>query len=238
MPSLYTSKLSREIIDDIGKNLNITIRNFSIDNILELYFKSLYPKVDEDKMGLFKENLQSRIRGNILMALSNIFPGYVVLSNGNKSELATGYFTLYGDSCGAFNLIKDLFKTEVYALAKWRNENLSKFSKLKKLHIIPQSCINRAPTAELAHNQTDETSLLPYAVLDGILQNLIEENMCYSELIDKFSKKDVDLVLKLLKNSEHKRKQGVIGIKLKNRGFGKEWQYPLTNRFQENDNNN
>lgn len=236
MPSLYTSDLSNSIIKKLVANLDIHLHEIPISNICSSYtedvsFKSTLP--NQYNLSLVQQNLQSRVRGNILMALSNSYKGYVVLCNGNKSELSTGYFTLYGDSCGAFNLIKDLFKFEVFALAKWRNSNYSNCSKLQKLSVIPEECINRAPSAELSYNQVDEKDLMSYNVLDNILVDIIENNIDYINLLNKFSKKDLDLVIKLLKNSEYKRKQAVIGIKLKNKSFGKEWQLPITNGFKQ-----
>lgn len=236
MPSLYTSDLSKRIIEELVTNLDIKLYEIPISNICLSYtestsFQNALPS--ENNLSLMHENLQSRVRGNILMAISNSYTGYVVLCNGNKSELATGYFTLYGDSCGAFNLIKDLFKFEVFALAKWRNNNYSDVGKLQKINIIPAECINRAPSAELDYNQVDEKDLPPYNVLDNILVSIIENNIDYKILLNKFSKKDLDLVIKLLKNSEYKRKQAVIGTKLKNKSFGKEWQFPITNGFKQ-----
>ena len=235
MPSLYTSSLSKTIITKLVANLGVKLHEVPITDIFKQYTdcNNFNLALSGNNNEIVQENLQSRIRGTILMGLANSYPGYVVLCNGNKSEMATGYFTLYGDSCGAFNLIKDLFKTEVFSLASWRNQNCSIHSKLNKLNLIPEDCITRAPSAELKHGQTDEAALLPYALLDEILQNIIEHNLSYKDLITKFSKKDVDLVLKLLKSSEYKRKQGVIGIKLKNKSFGKEWQFPITNGFKQ-----
>lgn len=233
MPSNYTSNLSRQIISQLVTKLQVNFLEIPIDSLYNQYSSTpILQDMVNQKDNIVGQNLQARIRSNILMTLSNYYSNHVVLSNGNKSELATGYFTLYGDSAGAFNLIKDLLKQEVFELARWRNKHLAPNSKIKQLEIIPECCINRAPSAELAPEQQDENDLLPYSELDAILLSLIEQNVSYSTLITQFKKESVDLVLKLIKSTEYKRKQSVIGIKLKSKGFGKEWQYPITNGFK------
>lgn len=241
MPSKYTSDLSKDIIKRLVKNLGVNFLEIPIEGMFDNIASNLFNKDLTSGQYCFnkqvtEENLQSRIRGIALMSLSNDRDGYVTLCNGNKSELATGYFTLYGDSCGAFNLLKDLYKTDLFALANWRNESYTG-SYLSKnginLNVIPQGCIKRAPSAELRVNQKDEDKLLPYILLDKILKDIIENNVDYNDLITKFKQKDVDFVLKLLKSSEFKRKQAVIGPKLGKKSFGSEWQYLITNKFKK-----
>lgn len=171
---------------------------------------------------LTKENLQSRIRGNILMALSNN-SGALLLSTGNKSELACGYATLYGDMCGAFNPIKDFYKTRIYELCTWRN--------LEK-NTIPQNILTKAPTAELRENQKDSDSLPEYEILDQILFSLIEEQKSVAEIIAAgFEEVLVKKVTKLFYNSEYKRKQSCLGPRISEMAFDKDRRYPITNKF-------
>jgi NAD+ synthase len=165
------------------------------------------------------------------MAISNS-TNSLLLSTGNKSEMACGYATLYGDMNGAFNPIKDLYKTQIYQLAKFRNENNCKISEFKKTNLIPQNIINKEPTAELRFNQKDSDSLPEYSILDKILIKLIEEQKSIEETIDAgFDKELVKKVAKLIHNSEYKRKQAVLGVKISKLAFDKERRYPLTNKF-------
>jgi NAD+ synthase len=178
-----------------------------------------------------EENIQSRIRGNILMALSNKF-GNLLLSTGNKSEMAVGYATIYGDMCGAFNPIKDLYKTEVFKLAKWRNENIPTISIYQKTNLIPQNIITKEPTAELRDNQKDSDSLPSYEILDQILYQLIEEEKSIKDVVRIGF--DEELVLKINKlfiNSEYKRAHAVLGCNLSKMPFDKGRRYPITNKF-------
>ena len=180
-----------------------------------------------------EENIQSRIRGNILMALSNKF-GHLLLSTGNKSELAVGYATIYGDMCGAFNPLKDIYKTEVFELAKWRNENIPPISIYKNLHLTPKNIITKAPTAELRENQKDSDSLPEYEILDQILYQLIEEEKSILEIVKSGFEKDlVSKIAKLFLNSEYKRKQAVIGVKVSEKSFDRDRRYPITNKFKK-----
>jgi NAD+ synthetase len=170
-----------------------------------------------------EENLQSRIRGTLLMALSNK-TGAIVLTTGNKSEMGTGYATLYGDMAGGFAVLKDISKMLVYRLAEYRNSVSP---------VIPQRVITRAPSAELRPDQTDQDSLPPYSVLDAIMEAYVEHNLGPREIEARgHSRKDVERVVSLLRVSEYKRRQAPVGIRITPRGFGKDWRYPITNKYR------
>jgi len=176
-----------------------------------------------------EENIQARIRGTFLMALSNKF-GSIVLTTGNKSEMATGYCTLYGDMAGGFAVIKDVTKTQVFKLARWRNAN-DPFG--TGFDPIPERIISRPPSAELRPDQKDQDSLPPYDVLDAILERYMENDESIESLIaSDFSRADVERVTRLIKINEYKRRQAPVGIRVTHRSFGKDWRYPITNRFR------
>jgi len=222
MPSEYTSKESVDCSIELCKNLGIQTKIIPVNNIYDNYIKELSPFFENKDKDLTEENLQARIRSNILMALSNKF-GYFVLCTGNKSEDAVGYSTLYGDATGGYAPISDLLKKEVYELAKYRN-TVSK--------VIPDFIINRAPTAELRENQKDSDSLPEYDVLDDILTKILDKKMTYSQIIRTGIKKDVlDKVWKLLKFSEYKRRQSPIGTKVTKSAFLRDIVFPLTNGY-------
>jgi NAD+ synthase (glutamine-hydrolysing) len=171
-----------------------------------------------------EENIQARIRGTLLMALSNKH-GSIVLTTGNKSEMAVGYCTLYGDMAGGFAVIKDIRKTLVYRLARYRN-SLGE--------VIPERIITRAPSAELRPNQTDQDSLPDYEVLDAIIEHYMEHGASAAEIVAAgFDEADVRKVLRLIRVNEYKRRQAPIGIRVTHRGFGRDWRYPVTNRFRD-----
>ena len=171
-----------------------------------------------------EENIQARIRGNVLMALSNK-TGALVLTTGNKSEMAVGYCTLYGDMAGGFAVIKDVYKTLVYRLARYRN-TISP--------AIPENIITRPPSAELKPGQTDQDSLPPYEVLDAIVRAYMEEDRSPREIVAAgLPEADVRRVVRLLRIAEYKRRQAPVGIRITPRGFGKDWRYPITNRYQD-----
>jgi NAD+ synthase len=180
-----------------------------------------------------EENIQSRVRGTLLMAISNKFGGMVV-TTGNKSEMSVGYATLYGDMNGGFNPIKDLYKTEVYRLAYWRNAHVPKGAKGPGGIVIPQNILTRAPSAELRENQTDQDSLPPYDVLDDILGGLVEKEMPVPDIIARGHPAEVvKKVERLLYLAEYKRRQAAPGVKISSRNFGRDRRYPITNRFRE-----
>ena len=230
LPSKYNSNQSMIDAKEEAKNLNIELEVISIEEIFGQFDEKLTAS-QKTLNGLTLENLQSRIRGNILMALSNN-SGALLLSTGNKSELAVGYSTIYGDMCGAFNPIKDIYKSEIFELAKWRNSNIPEISLYKKSNIIPQNIIEKEPSAELRENQKDSDSLPDYEILDKILFALIEEEKSISDTISLgFDGEVVKKVAKLFYNSEYKRKQAPLGPKISNMSFDKERRYPIANKF-------
>ncbi len=228
LPSRYNAASSMEDAVACAKNLGVNLQTISIEPTFQAMESTL-----GDVSSLTKENLQARIRGNILMALSNN-SGALLLSTGNKSEMACGYATLYGDMCGAFNPIKDLYKTEVYELARWRNENIPALSVYPHKNLIPQNILEKAPTAELRPNQKDSDSLPEYAILDRILFALIEEQKSAPEVIKMgFDEELVKKVVKLVYTNEYKRRQAMIGPKISKMSFDKDRRYPITNKFDE-----
>ncbi len=186
-----------------------------------------------DLKGLAHENMQSRLRGNILMSLSNQ-SGRLVLTTGNKSEMAMGYATLYGDMCGGYNPIIDLYKTQIYQISKWRNESVLPEFKCQSLNIIPTSILTKAPTAELRDNQTDQDSLPPYDLLDGILHGLVEMELSVDDLVGQgYDRAMVQKVQKSLFFAEYKRKQAAPGPKMTSKAFTRERRYPIVNGYKD-----
>jgi NAD+ synthetase len=224
LPSPYTSEESNVDALALAKNLGIQTETIYITPMMQTYEQVLSDTLGTGWMEepLIGGNLQARIRGQVLMALSNK-TGLMLLTTGNKSELAVGYSTLYGDSCGGYNVIKDVYKTEVYNLAKWRN-SLSP--------VIPENSITRAPSAELKPNQKDEDQLPPYSVLDAILMLHIEERKSHAEIVAQgFDEAVVAKVLALVRTSEYKRRQSAPGVKLSPMMFSRDRRYPMTNKF-------
>jgi len=225
MPSQYTSKRSYEDAKKLALNLEIKFIQLSISQILETYLSTLSFQFKGRKPDVTEENLQARIRGNLLMALSNKF-GWLVLTTGNKSELAVGYSTLYGDMVGGFVVLKDIPKTLVYKLARYRN------SKEKK-ELIPEDILKREPTAELKPHQKDTDTLPPYPVLDPILKYYVEEDKGFQEIKDLgFDENTITKVIKMVDRSEYKRRQAPPGIKITPRAFGKDRRLPITNKYK------
>ncbi len=217
LPSRFNSKESMNDAVLCAKNLGTKLEVISIEEPFKAMLSTLGEISD-----LARENLQSRLRGNILMAISNT-SGALLLSTGNKSELATGYATLYGDMCGAFNPIKDLYKTEVYELAKWRN---------LAGEVIPQNILTKAPTAELRENQKDSDSLPDYEILDKILFHLIEEERSTTDIVAfGYEESLVKKVAKLFYQNEYKRQQSCLGSKISDKSFNLERRYPINNKF-------
>ncbi|HEV08774.1 MAG TPA: NAD+ synthase, partial [Sulfurihydrogenibium azorense] len=224
MPSPYTSKESIEDALELSKNLNIQTFTIPITNLFEAYLKEFSEIFKDLKPDTTEENLQARIRGNILMALSNKF-GWIVLSTGNKSEMSVGYSTLYGDMVGGFAVLKDVLKTKVYELCRYRN-SISK--------VIPDRVLTKPPSAELRPNQTDEAELAPYPILDQIIKLYVEEDYPVEDIIKLgFDEKVVKKIVKLIDTNEYKRRQSPIGIKITERAFGKDRRMPITNKFRE-----
>ncbi len=219
MPSAYTSRLSFDCVEKLSANLSIDLRTHYIDEIVEPYLVDL-PFLSEG--GVAAENLQARIRGNLLMAYSNRF-GWLVLAPGNKSELSMGYCTLYGDMVGGFALIKDLLKRDVFALSRYVNE-------LRGEEVIPVEVIERPPSAELRPDQLDTDSLPPYEALDPILEAYVERGWRMEEIVRAGHDRRLVLeVIRRVESSEYKRRQGPVGIKLTARAFGKDWRMPISN---------
>jgi NAD+ synthase len=230
MPSIYTSSVSMADAQALAKNLGIQVDEISIEKTVDALQGVLSPHIKDAPSTTF-ENIQPRARGVILMALSNA-SGKMVLSTGNKSEMAVGYATLYGDMCGGFNVLKDVYKTQVYELSNWRNKHKPRGAFGPASAPIPQNSINRAPTAELRENQTDQDTLPPYETLDAILKLLVEEELSVNEIV--ILGHDRDTVLKIwgmLDRAEYKRRQAAPGIKITRRAFGRDRRYPITNHF-------
>lgn len=226
MPSMYTSKESIEDALRLAENLGIQTFVIPISEVFEKYLQALATVFSNAPKDTTEENIQARIRGNYLMALSNKF-GWLVLTTGNKSEIATGYCTLYGDTAGGFAVIKDVYKTDVYRIGRWYN-------KWKGEEIIPERVFTKPPTAELRPGQTDQEKLPPYETLDGILRLYVEEGLDAEEIVQKgYDPSTVRRVLHMLHSNEYKRKQAPIGTKISVRAFGKDWRMPITNRFRE-----
>jgi NAD+ synthase (glutamine-hydrolysing) len=224
MPSPYSSSGTQDDARQLARNLGIDHVEFSIKELMEAYDRTLEPVFEGRAPDITEENLQARIRGNILMALSNKF-GWLVLTTGNKSEMSVGYSTLYGDSAGGFAVIKDCPKLLVYRLLEVR-------ARRDPQSPIPESIITRAPSAELRPDQKDEDSLPPYEVLDAILLGYVEEDLGREQLIARgLPAEDVDRVIRLVDVSEYKRRQNPPGIKVTSKAFGRDRRVPITNRF-------
>ena len=225
MPSPYTSKESGEDVTDLVKRLGIECRTIPITATFQSYLALLAKSFNGTSADTTEENLQARIRGNLLMAFSNKF-GHLVLTTGNKSEMSVGYATLYGDMAGGFAVIKDVPKTMVYELSKFRNAQ-------GRSPVIPKRILDRAPTAELRPNQRDEDSLPPYAILDPILKAYVEEDRSLEEIVGMgFARAVVSKVIGMVDRSEYKRRQAPIGIKITHRAFGKDRRMPITNGYR------
>lgn len=224
MPSPYTADISWIDARDMAERLGVRYDEISIVPEFESFKKSLAGEFAGLKEDATEENIQARIRGTLLMALSNKF-GSIVLTTGNKSEMATGYCTLYGDMAGGFAVIKDVAKTLVYRLALWRNA--------QGAEIIPERIITRPPSAELRPDQKDQDSLPPYEVLDAILQRYMEDDQPIEAIVaEGFAPADVERVTRLIKINEYKRRQAPVGIRITHRAFGRDWRYPITSRFR------
>jgi NAD+ synthase (glutamine-hydrolysing) len=225
MPSPYTSRESREDTNELVRRLGIELKTMPITPSFTSYLQTLKSSFEGTKVDATEENLQARIRGNMLMALSNKF-GHLVLTTGNKSEMSVGYATLYGDMAGGFAVIKDVPKTMVYELAQRRNRQGA-------MAVIPKRIVDRAPTAELRPNQKDEDSLPPYPVLDPILKAYVEDDRSVDEMVDMgFDRKMVLRVVGMVDRSEYKRRQAPVGIKITHRGLGKDRRMPITNGYR------
>ena len=230
MPSPYTADISWIDARDMAQRLGVRYDEISIVPEFEAFKASLASEFAGLPEDTTEENIQARIRGTLLMALSNKF-GPIVLTTGNKSELATGYCTLYGDMAGGFAVIKDLAKTTVFRLARWRNLHDPYGSGSAP---IPERIITRPPSAELRPDQTDQDSLPPYEVLDAIVERYMENDESIESIVaGGIARADVERVTKLIKINEYKRRQAPIGIRVTHRSFGKDWRYPITSKFRQ-----
>ncbi|HRN76934.1 NAD+ synthase [Ottowia sp.] len=229
MPSPYTAGISVEDAREMARRTGVHYDEITIRPEFESFKASLKPLFAGKPEDSTEENIQARIRGIMLMALSNKH-GHLVLACGNKSEYAVGYSTLYGDMCGGFAPIKDVLKTRVFELARWRNAH-DPYGTVA--NPIPERIITRPPSAELRAGQTDQDSLPPYAVLDAIIERYVENDAGVADLVAAgFRPEDVELVTRLIKINEYKRRQSAEGTRVSHRGFGKDWRYPMTNRFR------
>ena len=222
MPSRYTAEMNREDARVLADRLGVRLLELPIEDLARAYAAALAGPFAGTEPGVAEENLQARIRGNLLMALSNKF-GWLVLATGNKSEMSVGYATLYGDMAGGFAVLKDVLKTWVYRLAAWRNRGGE---------VIPRRILDKPPTAELRAGQRDSDSLPPYDVLDGILEAYVEEDRGPTEIETLgFARETVERVVRLVDRAEYKRRQAPPGVRISTRAFGKDRRLPITNRY-------
>jgi len=229
MPSPYTADISWIDARDMAQRMGVRYDELSIVPEFDAFKATLSGEFKGLAEDTTEENIQARVRGTLLMALSNKF-GSIVLTTGNKSEMATGYCTLYGDMAGGFAVIKDLAKTTVFRLARWRNAHDPYGTGSEP---IPERIITRAPSAELRPDQKDQDSLPPYEVLDAILERYMENDESIEDIkAAGFAHADVERVTRLIKINEYKRRQSPVGIRVTHRSFGKDWRYPITNRFR------
>ncbi len=232
MPSPYTSNESLNDAREALNFLNVEYNELNIEDSMKIVDKTLLDfKGSDFNIGITEENIQSRLRGLLLMALSNRF-GYMLLATGNKSEYAVGYATLYGDMCGGYAPIKDVWKTDVFELCKWRNNNYSSFFLGPNSKVMPDNIINKPPTAELRDNQKDTDSLPDYDILDEILRSLVEKELSVQNIVSKgFNESEVKKVSRLLSIAEYKRFQSAPGPKVTDKAFGRDRRFPLTSGF-------
>jgi NAD+ synthase len=231
LPSPYTSAHSLEDAADSARLLGARLDTVSIEPAMRAFDSMLADSFAGTAPGIAEENIQSRARGLTLMALSNKF-GHMVLSTGNKSEMAVGYATLYGDMCGGFSVLKDVYKTTVFALARWRNEQRPEGALGPAGPVIPERVLTKPPSAELKPDQTDQDTLPPYDQLDAILQCLVEEEMAVDEIVARgYDRATVGKVWRMLDRAEYKRRQAPPGVKITRHAFGRDRRYPITNAF-------
>ena len=232
MPSPYTSRDSLEDAAEVARALGCRLDTVPITPAMDAFGEMTKPLFAGRAPDTTEENIQARARGITLMALSNKF-GHMVLSTGNKSEMSVGYATLYGDMCGGYSVLKDVYKTDVFALARWRNARKPEGALGPSGGVMPERVITKPPSAELKPNQKDEDSLPPYATLDGILECLIEREMRLDDIVAKgFDRATVLRVWQMLDRAEYKRRQAPPGVKITRRSFGRDRRYPITNGFK------
>jgi NAD+ synthase (glutamine-hydrolysing) len=225
MPSRFNSPETRADAQKLAENLRARFLEIPIQGLFEAYLKVLEKEFAGLSPTVAEENLQARIRGNLLMTLSNKF-GWLVLTTGNKSEIAVGYCTLYGDMTGGFAVIKDVPKTQVFAIAQFINE--------RQGGMIPQSVLTRPPSAELRDHQKDEDTLPPYNILDAMLKAYVEEHRSLTQMKKFQPHEDLNKAfIQMVDRSEYKRRQSPPGIKISTRAFGRDWRLPITNKYKE-----
>ena len=230
LPSRYTSRDSLEDAEACARAVGVRLDDIAIAPAVAAFETMLAPQFEGRAPDITEENIQARIRGVTLMALSNKL-GLMLMTTGNKSEMAVGYATLYGDMCGGYNVLKDVYKVDVYAVCRWRNANTPPGGRSDP---IPERILTKAPSAELRPDQTDQDSLPPYEVLDAILHGLVEEEATLDEIVARgFDGATVERVQRLLYNSEYKRRQAAPGVKIGGKAFGRDRRYPLVNRFRD-----
>ncbi len=225
MPSRFSSDHSISDSEKLCANLGVDYRRIPIEPAHESMLEMLAPSFEGREVDTTEENLQSRIRGVIMMALSNKL-GWLILTTGNKSETSVGYSTLYGDTAGGYAVIKDLWKTQIYHLCRWRNDQAG-------LDLIPENIISKPPSAELRPDQRDDQSLPPYDVLDAVLALYVENDLTGSEIKEKgYDPAIVDRIVRLVDIAEYKRRQNPPGVRVSSKAFGRDRRMPMTNRYR------
>jgi NAD+ synthase len=233
LPSAFTSAASMDDAEETAARLGMRLDTLAIESTVASLETTLAPVFEGRPRDVTEENLQARARGVLLMACSNKF-GELLVTTGNKSEMSVGYATLYGDMCGGYSVLKDVYKTEVYALARWRNAQRPENALGPGGRVVPESSITKAPTAELRPNQTDQDSLPPYEELDAVLHGLIEEELSLDEIAARGAAREtVVRVQRLLYSAEYKRRQAPPGVKITRKSFGRDRRYPVTNGFRD-----
>ena len=233
LPSRFTSADSQDDADASARRLGLRLETIAIGGVVDAAEAALTPLFTGRERDITEENIQARVRGLLLMAVSNKF-GSMLLTTGNKSEMSVGYATLYGDMCGGYSVLKDLYKSEVYALAEWRNHSVPEGVLGPAGEVIPRNAITKAPTAELRPNQTDQDSLPEYADLDAMLNGLVEQERSVDDIArEGYSRDVVSRTQNMLFTAEYKRRQAPPGVKTSSRSFGRDRRYPITNRFRE-----
>jgi NAD+ synthase len=233
LPSRFTSEESQDDAELEARRLGIRLDTIPIADVVDAVERTLAPLFADRARDITEENVQARARGMLLMAVSNKF-GSMLLTTGNKSEMSVGYATLYGDMCGGYSVLKDLYKTEVYALAAWRNRCVPDGARGPSGEVIPESVMTKAPTAELRPNQKDQDTLPEYAELDALLAGLVEQERSVDDIVrDGHARDVVSQTQNMLFTAEYKRRQAPPGVKTSSRSFGRDRRYPITNRFRE-----
>jgi len=233
LPSQYTSRESLDDAADCARRLGVRLDTVSIAPLVECVDWTLAPLFAGRSPDITEENIQSRLRGLLLMALSNKF-GEMVLTTGNKSEVSVGYATLYGDMCGGYSVLKDVYKVLVFDLSRWRNAHFPGGARGPAGAVIPHNIIRKPPTAELRPNQKDQDSLPAYDQLDAVLEDLVENELPVADIVAKgYDRNLVTRIQNMLYSAEYKRRQASPGVKVTRKNFGRDRRYPMTNRFRD-----